>query len=176
MAEVTSGYFDGDTSSAGDRLRVYWEIRSQNVENNTSTIYWKIYPVAWEAGWAEVPTTTLSRDGGSAWIYFYDHIGQPNSYPYRTWRSGDYVDGTFTISHNADGTRQLSLAAGLRYDNLGYHEKSGSWELKHIDRGLFRLHTPDNTWKTGQAYIKPGDNWKLGQVFINTPSGWKRGI
>jgi len=170
MAEVTSGYFDGDTSSAGDRLRVYWEIRSQSVENNTSTIYWKIYPVAWEAGWAEVSITSLSRDNTNppTWIYY--------DTSYRRWRSGDYKDGTFTINHNQDGTRRLTLSAGLKYDDLAYHEKSSSWDLKHIDRGLSRILTPSGIWKTGQVYIKPGDNWKLGQAFINTASGWKRGI
>ena len=170
MAEVTSGYFEGNTSSAGNRLRIYWSIQSQSVENNTSTIYWKIYPIAWEAGWAAVNTITLSRDATSppTWIYY--------NTDYREWRSYNYVDGTFTVQHNEDGSRHLVLSAGLKYDDLAYHEKSGSWDLKRIDRGLVHVQTEQNTWKRGLVYIKPGDNWKLGQVFINTPSGWKRGI
>ena len=178
MAEVSSGYMNGRTSGSGDVLRVSWWLISQSIENNTSTIRIKVAPSSWEDGWAEVRTTTVSRDSGAAWVLFdtstrrwrnYDKLETP------VWIGQTYYPDV-VISHNNDGTRTLSLGAGLAYDDLGYHEIYGSWELPRINRGLVRLQPTKDIWKTGMAYIKTGDNWKLGQVFINTPSGWKRGI
>lgn len=157
----------------------------QDIANNRTKV--KIVFQAKGINWAtdSRPQYDSHTEYWKIWVDGVLKSGNPssNGYPqalYNSYKNIGTVNNLW-IDHNADGSKSISIKVQLYLDGSPDYQPNSSptfnaYRLTTINRGLFRLHTPDNTWKTGQAYIKPGDNWKLGQVFINTPSGWKRGI
>lgn len=109
MATASSGAFETSVYNAAgskypDRIRVEWS-SSQSVANNTSTIYWTVMSAGgWgsSASYVMAGPVTVSIAGVTVYSRsdrFAMHVG-------------DVLDsGSFTLTHNSDGTQSFSAWA-----------------------------------------------------------------
>lgn len=109
MATASSGAFETSVYNAAgskypDRIRVEWS-SSQSVANNTSTIYWTVMSAGgWGSSESYVMAGPVTVSIAGVTVYsrsdrFAMHVG-------------DVLDsGSFTLTHNSDGTQSFSAWA-----------------------------------------------------------------
>lgn len=130
---TTSTVASGSTPNS--RFYFKWDLASQNVTNNTSTINWH---AGWE-GTTGAPSwlsNAIRIDGGEIVVggVAIQNIGTG------TWsnQSGtgehELKSGTATITHNADGTGSFSAWLTGWFYTKGQLTCSGSWSLTTIPR------------------------------------------
>lgn len=109
MANPTSGAFETSVYNAAgskypDRIRVEWS-SSQSVANNTSTIYWTVRSAGgWGSSQSYVMAGPVTVSIAGVTVYsradrFRMHVGEPLG------------SGSFTLTHNSDGTQSFSAWA-----------------------------------------------------------------
>lgn len=126
---ASSGSFNTNAGYDGRYYQFYWEQSSQDIANNTTTIYWKVTPKA----------------GGVTWYYqkffkVYINGTLVSSIPDKIKGSKDVIvaSGYHTISHNNDGTK--SFDASMSVSVYNYNESnpntkgSSSFTLNTIAR------------------------------------------
>jgi hypothetical protein len=106
MATALSGAFETSVYDVGDafpnRIRVEWS-SSQSVANNTSTIYWTVTSAGGYGGhWVMAGPITVSIAG----VTVVSRADRFKMYVGQTLGSG-----SFTLTHNADGTQSFSAWA-----------------------------------------------------------------
>lgn len=119
-----------------DTLKFSWEITSQSLENNTSTISWKLELIAKTYGalLATVPKSNkIIVDGNSYYGTFVPTINDNQTIVIRS--------GSTVVPHNADGTKQLTYSYEQSFDgiyfsgtNIGVIEGDGRATLDTIPR------------------------------------------
>lgn len=145
---ATSGRLNGNTVSisgrGGQRFFIDWQLASQSIANNNSRINWQAkfhYDVAdaqLDNGSAALSGTRWSN-GGRVRNFGAD---------FRT-RDVTLASGSFTIGHNSDGTRSLSVSGGVDVYGSGRSSGSQSFSLPTIPRN-------------SQVTTNDGGSWSLG--------------
>lgn len=99
----TSAY----TGSDGTRnLTFSWEQTSQSVSANTTTISWKLYGGGTSTQWFAVRNVKLVIAGATVYTYGGDYNNNLRI------DQGDVVaSGSYTFTHNADGTKSFTVSA-----------------------------------------------------------------
>lgn len=124
---ASSGSFT-TTASEGRSLKFSWEISSQSVANNTTTISWKLVGSGSASGMVK---------GGGIYVKINGSVKVDESTDTRYELKKDVTvkSGTATISHNSDGTKTFSaeVKAGI-YQYARNVSGSGSWTLTAIPR------------------------------------------
>lgn len=128
---ATSGSFNTSGYNGGgypDHYTFSWELSSQSIENNTSTITWKLVGAGGSTSgrWTCVKQKYVTVNGST----------QSNSTIVETKNGTVAFSGTTTIQHNADGTGSFSASAGGAFYTYGSYNStgSGSWSLPTIPR------------------------------------------
>lgn len=123
---ASSGSFNTG-SCEGRYLTFSWSLSSQSIENNTSTISWKLVG-AGRSGYVVVSEVKVVING--AQVYYRDTSNTVYCY------QGTVVaSGTTTISHNTDGSKSFSASVGAGIYQWAINcNGSGSWALTTIPR------------------------------------------
>lgn len=124
MAYESGNFLTNQYSNRG--LKFSWEISSQSIEKNSTTIYWKLEGAGSATKWYESGNFLVKIDGDKEY----------ESATRIQLLNGTLVaDGYKTITHNTDGSRSFSayVEAGVYYYAVNC-SGSGSWELKPIPR------------------------------------------
>ena len=123
---ASSGSFNTD-SYKGRYLTFSWSLSSQSIENNTSTISWKLVG-AGVSGYVVVSEVKVVINGTQ--VYYKDTSNTVNCY------QGTVVaSGTATIAHNTDGSKSFSASVGAGIYQWAINcNGSGSWALTTIPR------------------------------------------
>lgn len=122
---TTTGYSD---PGYPDRYIFSWNLSSQSIVNNTSTITWSLVGAGGtSSGYFTTVKEKYVTVNGST---------QSNSNLQNTYNGTVAFSGTTTIKHNADGTGSFNASAGGAFFYYGSYNStgSGSWSLPTIAR------------------------------------------
>lgn len=121
---ANSGSFN-TTAYEGRYLTFYWEVKSQSVANNSSTISWKLTG----AGTGKSGYYT----SGNFKVIINGKTVYSSSTRINLYNGTEVASGTATITHNADGTKSFtaSAEAGIYYVAVNC-KGSGEWSLPTI--------------------------------------------
>lgn len=122
---TTTGYSD---PGYPDRYIFSWNLSSQSIVNNTSTITWSLVGAGGtSSGYFTTVKEKYVTVNGST---------QSNSNLQNTYNGTVAFSGTTTIKHNADGSGSFSASAGGAFYYYGSYNStgSGSWSLPTIAR------------------------------------------
>ena len=109
---------------------VDWQLASQDQAANTSTINWQNY-FHFTTADAQLDNGDVVAGGGTR----YDVPGRVYNYVGNfTTRDQGISSGTFTVTHNADGTYNLSVSGAIDVFSTGTSSGSQSWALTTIPR------------------------------------------
>ena len=114
---ANSGYLRKSMSSYFD-FYIYWEIQSQSIANNTSTVY-----LSWGTQKKKANTQTYNLNSSLTAKYGSTTFksGATVSFDMRSSSVGDYkslANTTITVNHNSDGTLNLYLYGYLNVGSL----------------------------------------------------------
>lgn len=121
---------NGTGNAGGEYFFIDWNLVSQNIPGNYSTISWAAY---WhfnssdrqlDNGHANLGDVTRWANGGR----IYNYSGN------FTTRDMLLASGSFDIGHNSDGTKTLNVSGGVTGYSGQRSEGSGSWGLTTIPR------------------------------------------
>ena len=99
---AASGYFNTGNYQ-GRYLQFSWKKESQNVANNTTTISWTLKGAGTaESGWYESGNFKVVIDGTTVFS---------QSKRIQLWNGTTVASGTYTFSHNADGSKSFTASA-----------------------------------------------------------------
>lgn len=118
-----------------DTLKFSWEIKSQSVANNTSTISWKMELIAGSSG-------RISSTAAKSWSVTVNgtKYSGSNTVGIGNNETKTLASGTTTIAHNADGTKSFSFSFSQQFSitfsgaTIGTKSGSGSGTLTTIPR------------------------------------------
>lgn len=138
MAEVSSGNFicnGGSTGGySGRTTAFFWSVKSQSIENNTTTISWLF------RGYGTTTGFTFCNSCKHKLVINGTTVIPESRYPnlnagINISKDTEIAKGEFTIQHNADGTASFSASAqsAVYYSRVNA-AGSGSWELPKIAR------------------------------------------
>lgn len=141
---ATSGSDNGNNvSDGGDDVYFTWELESQSISNNTSTISWDFY---WRFPTYSCRGLRLGKvvingstryddddpgDGVHAYNASHDHRPQLK-----------VASGTYTMSHGSNGTKTFSASGNLTGFSGQKSSFSGSWSLPTIPQVWDAPDTP----------------------------------
>lgn len=124
---ATSGRIQTPANEDGSYFFLMWNISSQSIENNTSTIYWVLYiNAAYNYYTNAVSTGAVVINGQTV------HSGGT----YSNINSGEraITAGRTTIPHNSDGTKSFSVSISGWTLGCSWVSKTQSFTLKTIPR------------------------------------------
>ena len=131
MASSGSFLTNGWTSDSGDvvKLKFEWEISSQSVANNTTTITWQLTGTRSKA-------TSYVKSGGFKVVIDGDTVYEKStSYRIKLYNGTVIASGTKVLSHDADGTKSFTASAeGGVYTVAVNCRGSGTFDLNTIAR------------------------------------------
>ena len=113
-------------ASAGRSITFAWEVQSQNIANNTTTIYWQLTGSGSAGGWIESGAFKATLDG--AVIY-------SSSTRIHLYNGTLIGEGTYTFTHDSQGNKSF-----VAYIEAGVHSyavsvsATSSWSLPQIAR------------------------------------------
>ena len=130
---MNNGSMHGNHISIGGRggqfFHIDWQLASQSIANNSSTINWQAK--------FHFNLADAQLDGGSANLSGerWSNGGRVRNYGGSfTTRSVTLASGSFTIGHNADGTRTLTVSGGVTAYQSGRSAGSQNFNLPTIPR------------------------------------------
>lgn len=130
MARSGSFLTNGWTSDSGDvvKLKFEWEISSQAVANNTTTITWKLVGVRSKSAYVKAGGFKVVIDGETVY-------SKSTDYRIELYNGTVVASGTKVIAHNADGSRSFTASAegGIYYYNVNC-TGSGNFTIDQIPR------------------------------------------
>jgi len=119
----------GNTVSNGNYYFIDWDLNSQSISGNSSNISWSAY---WRFN-----SSDAQLDDGNAYLSGsrWDNGGRVYNYSGNfSTRSLKLAGGSFTIGHNSDGTKSLSVSGGVTQYSGERSSGSASWSLPTIPR------------------------------------------
>ena len=131
MAEVSSGSFKTGNYE-GRYLQFSWEVDSQSIANNTTTIAWTLKGAGGaESGYYKTRNIKVTIAGETV---YYQGEGTASNY-INLWDGTVVASGKYTFSHDAEGKKSFkaSAEAGI-YVWAVNCTGSGSWDLPTIPR------------------------------------------
>ena len=152
---ANSGSFDTTHRTSGSYdtyARFSWSLKSQSIENNTSTIDWNFKgKTANSYQWMTLYGSGVTVDGES-------HSGWTG----KMYEGTTLYSGTKTISHGADGTKTFSASGWIKQYSSGAANNtgSGSWTLPTIARqaNLSTVQSFDDTGNPTITYTNDAGN------------------
>lgn len=141
---AASGYFNTGNYQ-GRYLKFSWEEESQNVANNTTTISWTLKGAGTaESGWYESGNFKVVIDGTTVFS---------QAKRIQLWNGTTVASGTYTLAHNADGTKSFTASAegGIWYVAVNCRG-SGTFTLDTIPRASQPscITYPEHTQNVGE--------------------------
>lgn len=130
MASSGSFLTSGWTADSGDvvRLKFEWEISSQSVANNTTTIAWKLVGVRSKSAYVKAGGFKVVIDGDTVY-------SKSTDYRIQLYNGTVVASGTKVIAHNADGSRSFTASAeGGIYTYAVNCTGSGTFTIDQIPR------------------------------------------
>lgn len=130
---MTNGSYTIYTSNTYVEGTLHWELTGQSVENNTSDIHVWLTMIRTNSGFETYGT-------GDFWIGIDDQVIENKGLTFSITEHSDttMADGTFTVSHNADGTAWIIIKCGGTTDDLftmeDFQTDDGEIELPAITR------------------------------------------
>lgn len=131
-----------------------WEIKSQSIENNTTTISWSL------KGHRTDGATGYITCGGFK-VVINGKIVYSKSTDYRVdvYNGTVIASGTETISHNSDGTKSFSASAeGAIYYSTVNSSGEGTWTLTTIPRASTISATDANVGSVSSVIVNRKSN------------------
>lgn len=103
-----------------------WEVQSQSIANNTTTIYWQLKGSGSNTGWVE---------SGNFQVKIDNSVVYSSSTRIRLYNNTLIAEGTYTFTHDNNGNKSFSayIQAGI-YAIAVNVSASGSWALPQIAR------------------------------------------
>lgn len=103
-----------------------WEVQSQSIANNTTTIYWQLKGSGSNTGWVE---------SGNFQVKIDNSVVYSSSTRIRLYNNTLVAEGTYTFTHDNNGNKSFSayIQAGI-YAIAVNVSASGSWALPQIAR------------------------------------------
>jgi len=103
-----------------------WEVQSQSIANNTTTIYWQLKGSGSNTGWVE---------SGNFQVKIDNSVVYSSSTRIRLYNGTLIAEGTYTFTHDNNGNKSFSayIQAGI-YAIAVNVSASGSWALPQIAR------------------------------------------
>ena len=147
---ATSGFIHGDALS-GERVYMNWQLASQNIPGNYSTINWQVgwlYPVSTcrglRAGVAVMNDVLIYQSSGSGdnvHAFSSSHLSSSTDHPVLQTAAG-----SLNIGHSSDGTKAFTAAVSMRgWEGGGPNFESNgadAWALPTIPRNPNAPSTP----------------------------------
>lgn len=93
--EIVSSYYSNNSA-----IKFAWQIQSQNIANNTSTIYFQLRGVRTVSGYVQAGNFAITIDGNPLWS---------SSTRINMYNDTLITEGTFTLTHNTDGSRNFTV-------------------------------------------------------------------
>ena len=119
----------GDSVGNGNYIYIDWDLTSQSISGNSSKISWSCY-YHWNNSDAQLDNGNAYLSG-SRW----DNGGRVYNYSGNfSTRNMKLASGSFTIGHNSDGTKSLSVSGAITEYGAGTSNGSKSWSLPTIPR------------------------------------------
>ena len=91
---------------------------------------------------------------------------------------GDYMSlgsKTFTVPHNDDGTKTITISASFTNDvSPPDGSASGEMTLTTIEVGTIRIAV-NSEYKRGTPYVGVNGQWKKAKAYIGVSGQWKKG-
>jgi len=139
---ASSGRMTGNSLTIGGYGSQYyfvdWQLASQSTANNTSTINWQNY-FHFNLADSQLDNGDVVAGGATR----YDVPGRVYNYTGNfTTRDQAISSGSFTVTHNADGTYNLSVSGAITAYTVGTSSGSQSWALPTITRITALTYTP----------------------------------
>ena len=130
---ATSGTMNGNAvnigGNGGNYYFINWQLASQNIGSNSSTINWQAY-MHYNSADAQLDNGIASLSG-TRW----SNGGRVYNFASNfSTRNLAVASGSFTIGHNSDGTQSLSVSGGIDVYQVGRSSGSASWALTTIPR------------------------------------------
>ena len=103
-----------------------WEVQSQSIANNTTTIYWQLKGSGSNSGWVE---------SGNFQVKIDNSVVYSSSTRIRLYNNTLVAEGTYTFTHDNNGNKSFSayIQAGI-YAIAVNVSANGSWALPQIAR------------------------------------------
>lgn len=109
----------------GRYVQFNWNVASQNVTNNNTTINWSISAVGGKSSWYKSNPTSVYINGNR--VYY-------NGTRVQQYK-GTIASGSYTIGHNSEGNASFSASVSSAiYSTSVNCNGSGSWSLPQIAR------------------------------------------
>lgn len=142
---ATSGYKSVSVTSH-DTLKFSWELSSQSVANNTSTVSWKMQLISDSSG-------RISSTASKNWSVTVNgtKYSGTNKVDIAASTTKTLASGSTTISHNTDGTKTFSYSFSQEFNitfsgsNIGTKSGSSSGTLTTIPRAATITSAPNFT-------------------------------
>lgn len=109
---------------------INWQLASQNIAGNYSTINWQAY-VHYNGADAQLDNGIANLGGATRWANggrVYNYSGNFST------RDQLVASGTFNIGHNSDGNQTLGVDGGITVYQSGRTQGAASWGLPTIPR------------------------------------------
>lgn len=145
---ATNGSMQGNHIAIGGRggqfFHIDWQLASQSIANNTSTINWQA-KFHYNLADAQLDNGSASLSG-TRW----SNGGRVRNYGGSfTTRSVTLASGSFTIGHNSNGTRSLAVSGGVTAWQSGRSAGSQSFNLPTIPRNSQVTTNDGGAWTLG---------------------------
>lgn len=133
----------------GRYVQFNWNVASQNVTNNNTTINWSISAVGGKSSWYKSNPTSVYINGNR--VYY-------NGTRVQQYK-GTIASGSYTISHNSEGNASFSASVSSAiYSTSVNCNGSGSWSLPQIARAsqpscITRPNTTENIGNIGDTIM-----------------------
>lgn len=173
---VNSGYGIISGSSAGSNASgvdcwLEWKVLSQDAENCQSKVRVLLYAAATISSstkWTAAENFGYVQCDGGTKQYL------STTYDFSDKQVNCFGDYTFTIDHEEDGTKSVTLAGVWSTSHSTYisgGSASGTVTLPTIEQGLVRIDTGTEFVKA-IPYIDNGSEWKRAAAYIDNGSSW----
>lgn len=159
---ASSGRMTGDSIGNGNYIYIDWDLDSQSVSGNSSKISWSAY--------YHFNLSDAQLDNGNAYLSGsrWDNGGRVYNYSGNiSTRNLKLASGSFTLGHNSDGTKTLSVSGAISEYGAGTSNGSKSFSLPTIPRGAVFTSTETNGWSEDDDLNLTIDNPANGYVRID---------
>ena len=170
---ASSGSFGGNfvtiSSPYGGYIFTNWQLASQDIAGNFSTINWQTY-FHFGGCDAQLDNGRTDWNGGALWTSGRDHNYGGNF----STRDLGLQSGSFNIGHDGGGNATLNLSNGIDVFSSGHSGGSGSWGLPTIPRyANFTVYGVTNTNDQGFTVQIAADNYCSNiEYSINGGGSW----
>lgn len=140
---ATSGRMQGNSVTIGGQTNNYyfidWQLASQNIAGNYSTINWQAY-MHYTSADAQLDNGSAVLAGATRW----SNGGRVYNYAANfTTRDMFITSGSFTIGHDASGNYTMGVSGSITVYGPGTSSGSASWSLPTIPRyAAYLSNTP----------------------------------